>query len=713
MEREDKKMKSKKLVSAITALTLIASTFFCVSLPVKAAGTIRTLNQDLVVDGYTKDVFYNFQNNTPAVLPTSGDFRYRDGGVWGLHNYGSGGRSATATIPVTADDILVIQNYTGYTATINRGAENTALSTSTGYQVFDITSTANDVTFTVPRYGGIVAALVMYKPTATSIAPIVGSDTILLGESESYSTDGVFDQKNKHFADATLSIQTPIDGVTLADGVISVSSTVPAGTEITLVASYSGLDNVTKTVTVTSDAGYILKTTPYSIVTVDGTNYNSGYTGAVQFPVGTTGEKVVTITKSGYSDRTESVTFADNQDGTYTLTPSETGVTYYEDFTNVNDRAGFAGEVGQVSNNTISAEAGASQTSDTWSLPNAINVSDKLITINAKVTNNANRSAYFNIKATDDSNLLATYYRTGQFRVNLSKGDSGDLIGFDTNFNALQLTVNNDKSVNVYFNGKHIYKTTTTALDLAGLYLNPQSRIILSIDSIKVSNIPSTYTFTTVNGYGETTTSPATYLAGSTVTLPAATTVEGYEFTGWLDGTNMHSAGETVTVNSDVTYTAQYEQIVPKLVLTEKSAFATETGATGTVRFSTTVDNKLNWDDSNSTLTGIGYAIVNVNDWSTISTKMSEFNGKDYIDKSGSTSIELGSDKPFFYEIHGISPDVHGVKFYAVPYLVYNINSASTTFWGAPITHSSEFDWNTTNAAKLDSTIEHTAVGSN
>ena len=128
-----------------------------------AAGYTRTLNEELSVPGYKAKAFYNFQNNTPAVLPTDGDLRYRDGDIWGFHNFGSGGRTATATIPVAAGEILVIQKYATEATTINRGVENAGLSSSTGYCVFDITETANDVAFTVPRYGGIVAALVMEK----------------------------------------------------------------------------------------------------------------------------------------------------------------------------------------------------------------------------------------------------------------------------------------------------------------------------------------------------------------------------------------------------------------------------------------------------------------------------------------------------------------------------------------------------------------------
>jgi hypothetical protein len=144
----------------LVAVTLVggASSAWC-------AGYTRTLTEALKVSGYKSKAFYDFQNNSPEVLPTSGDLRYRsyeNGGYWGLHNFGANPRSGVATIPVANGDILIIQEYNSdYVTTINRGTENATLSSSTGYRVFDISSTADDVTFTVPRYGGIVAALVM------------------------------------------------------------------------------------------------------------------------------------------------------------------------------------------------------------------------------------------------------------------------------------------------------------------------------------------------------------------------------------------------------------------------------------------------------------------------------------------------------------------------------------------------------------------------
>lgn len=152
----------KKLL--LLTKTLLAAALLCVGQNAWGAGYTRTLTDGLEVTGYKAKAFYNFQNNTPEVLPTEGDLRYRDGNIWGLHNFGGGGRSATATIPVASTDILVIQEYSSsYVTTINRGTENATLSASTGYRVFDITSTADDVTFSVPRYGGIVAAFVMEK----------------------------------------------------------------------------------------------------------------------------------------------------------------------------------------------------------------------------------------------------------------------------------------------------------------------------------------------------------------------------------------------------------------------------------------------------------------------------------------------------------------------------------------------------------------------
>ena len=129
----------------------------------RAAGYKLTLEKTTVsVAGYDAKAYYNFQTNTPAVLPTSGDLRYRDGGDFGLHNYGSGNRSAEVAIPVKAGNILILQQYSDDNpTTINHATKNEALTASSGYLCFDITEDSPRLTFTTPRYGGVIAVVVL------------------------------------------------------------------------------------------------------------------------------------------------------------------------------------------------------------------------------------------------------------------------------------------------------------------------------------------------------------------------------------------------------------------------------------------------------------------------------------------------------------------------------------------------------------------------
>ena len=127
-------------------------------------------------ESYNK-TFYNFRNNSPAVLPISGDLRYRED--WGLHNFGSGPRSAVVSIPVAAGDLLVLQQYNdNYQTTINRGDKNDGLSYYTGFQCFNITQDANDITISTPRYGGVVAVLVFSQKYSYSIDASNGTNIL-------------------------------------------------------------------------------------------------------------------------------------------------------------------------------------------------------------------------------------------------------------------------------------------------------------------------------------------------------------------------------------------------------------------------------------------------------------------------------------------------------------------------------------------------------
>ncbi len=155
----------KKIFTLLTLLATVCSGAW-------AAGYTLTLSNELEVSGYLTGTLYNFQSNSPEVLPTSGDLRYRsDGGIWGLHNYGSGTRSATVTISVTEGDLLVLQDYSAsYPTTVNVGTLDESKSSSTGYRCFNITSTATSITLTCPRYGGVVAALLMSADPEASTA---------------------------------------------------------------------------------------------------------------------------------------------------------------------------------------------------------------------------------------------------------------------------------------------------------------------------------------------------------------------------------------------------------------------------------------------------------------------------------------------------------------------------------------------------------------
>lgn len=133
-----------------------------------AWGHTLNLTTDLSVDGYEANTLYNFLTNSPEVLPTEGDLRYRSDAGYGLHNFGSGSRSATVSISVTVGQLLVLQDYSpDYPTTVNVGTLNETLSTNTGYRCFNIKSTAETITLTCPRYGGVVGALLMDAQTVS------------------------------------------------------------------------------------------------------------------------------------------------------------------------------------------------------------------------------------------------------------------------------------------------------------------------------------------------------------------------------------------------------------------------------------------------------------------------------------------------------------------------------------------------------------------
>lgn len=136
------------------------------------------LSASTTVTGYESynKIFFNFKNNDPSLLPTSGDVRYREN--YGLWNFASGRRSVTVPIPVTNGDLLVLQDYTDSNTTINRGTENTSLSSSTGFHCFEISEDADDVTFSIDRGKCIVAALLLSQKYFYMVNASDGTNTL-------------------------------------------------------------------------------------------------------------------------------------------------------------------------------------------------------------------------------------------------------------------------------------------------------------------------------------------------------------------------------------------------------------------------------------------------------------------------------------------------------------------------------------------------------
>ncbi len=162
-----------------TKLRFVKSLLVMAALCLGSSSAWAAVTSDLEVTGYKTKAFYDFKTNSPAVLPTEGDVRYREG--YGLYNFGSGTRSGAATISVANGDIIVIQKFTttgGQDAntlnvTINCGSVNSTVTSSINQNAvvaYDITSDATSITFSCVRYVGINAVLVLEKDNSVATA---------------------------------------------------------------------------------------------------------------------------------------------------------------------------------------------------------------------------------------------------------------------------------------------------------------------------------------------------------------------------------------------------------------------------------------------------------------------------------------------------------------------------------------------------------------
>lgn len=194
--------KFKRAVSAVSAFAIAASAFVSLTITASAAHTI-SLSANTALDGYKTKAFYNFQNNDSSLLPTEGDLRYREGG-WGLHNFGSGRRQTTVSIPVSTGDVVILDAYTSSASlavgdidikvtscTANNSYATAIDSGKAGYRSYDVTAEASSVQFDVCRYAGIGAALVMSPSGGASASRVsLGTSDVDYGFGQFTVKDG-------------------------------------------------------------------------------------------------------------------------------------------------------------------------------------------------------------------------------------------------------------------------------------------------------------------------------------------------------------------------------------------------------------------------------------------------------------------------------------------------------------------------------------------
>ncbi len=145
---------------------LLKSLLFIATL-VMGTGNAWALTVDLSMDyeltGYKAAAFYDFSTNDPAVLPESGDLRFRS--TYGLYNFGSGNRGGDVSISVKQGQVLVCQfaDTQNRSVTINSISGCTKSSTlSDGSHLFFVADDDNStLNFNVGRAGCIVSLLVM------------------------------------------------------------------------------------------------------------------------------------------------------------------------------------------------------------------------------------------------------------------------------------------------------------------------------------------------------------------------------------------------------------------------------------------------------------------------------------------------------------------------------------------------------------------------
>ena len=171
---------------------------------VKVWGYSTSLSESYTVKGYKNPVLYNFLKDS-STLPTSGELRYRDSN-FGLYNFGRANRSATISISLKKDQLVIVnwfdtQNRAGNVCSI---ANCTVTTDYTGDNLtfLKVDKDSPTLNITLGRSGCVVAILVMDKDNSINLVDY----TI----NYQYENQTIKSVEKKDVLNATINAESPI-----------------------------------------------------------------------------------------------------------------------------------------------------------------------------------------------------------------------------------------------------------------------------------------------------------------------------------------------------------------------------------------------------------------------------------------------------------------------------------------------------------------------
>lgn len=183
---------------------MLLAVLFCMLGGVKVWGYSTSLSESYTVKGYKNPVLYNFLKDS-STLPTSGELRYRDSN-FGLYNFGRANRSATISISLKKDQLVIVnwfdtQNRAGNVCSI---ANCTVTTDYTGDNLtfLKVDKDSPTLNITLGRSGCVVAILVMDKDNSINLVDY----TI----NYQYENQTIKSVEKKDVLNATINAESPI-----------------------------------------------------------------------------------------------------------------------------------------------------------------------------------------------------------------------------------------------------------------------------------------------------------------------------------------------------------------------------------------------------------------------------------------------------------------------------------------------------------------------